>query len=100
MERKKEKENSMKRMIVLLIAVALLMAPAVGFCANLEMLDEMTLGAKVQSQDLILTSDHIDIGAEIGAFDLHNSDAAKNSFYAMGTVTVKGWSIFNWKSKE
>jgi len=88
----------MKKIITLTLAVLLGTIPV--FAANLEMLDEITLGAKVQSQDLILKSDHIDIGAEIGAFDLHNSDAAKNSFYALGTVTVKGFSIFNLSTKE
>ena len=83
--------------LTLILAVTLLAVPA--FAANLEMLDEMTLGAKVQSLDCILTSDHIDIGAEIGAKDLSNSDSAKESFYAMGIITIKGWSIFNLKGK-
>ncbi len=80
--------------VALLVAVATVMAGPV-FASNLEMLDEMTLGAKVQSLDCILTSDHVDIGAEIGAFDLSNSDSAKGSFYAMGIITIKGWSLFN-----
>ena len=83
--------------LTLILAVTLLAVPA--FAGNLEMLDEMTLGAKVQSLDCILTSDHIDIGAEIGAKDLSNSDSAKESFYAMGIITIKGWSIFNLKGK-
>ena len=91
----------MKKLIIILIAVAVMFAGVMPvFAANLEMLDEMTLGAKVQSLDCILTSDHVDIGAEIGATDLHNSDSAKNSFYAMGVVTIKGWSIFNMKGDK
>ena len=91
----------MKNFIIILIAVAVMFAGVMPvFAANLEMLDEMTLGAKVQSLDCILTSDHVDIGAEIGATDLHNSDSAKNSFYAMGVVTIKGWSIFNMKGDK
>ncbi len=38
---------------------------------------------------IVLKSKYIDVGAEIGAFDLHNSTSAKNSFYAMGTITIK-----------
>ena len=91
----------MKKLLIILIAVAVMFAGVMPvFAANLEMLDEMTLGAKVQSLDCILTSDHVDIGAEIGATDLHNSDSAKNSFYAMGVVTIKGWSIFNMKGDK
>lgn len=82
---------------VMLLAVAVMAVPAQA--ANLEMLDEMTLGAKVQSLDCILNSDHVMIGAEIGAYDLSNGDSAKESFYAMGIITIKGWSIFNLKSK-
>ena len=80
---------------VMLLAVCVVPAQA----ANLEMLDEMTLGAKVQSLDCILTSKHVDIGAEIGAKNLSSSDSAKSSFYAMGIITIKGWSIFNLKGK-
>ena len=83
----------MKKILALVAVIALLATPC--FAANLEMLDEMTLGAKVQSQDIILKSKYVDVGAEIGAFDLHNSDAAKSSFYAMGTVTIKCISIFD-----
>ena len=87
-------------MLVILLMVFIAMVSVMPVCAaNLEMLDEMTLGAKVQSLDCILTSDHVDIGAEIGATDLHNGDAAKGSFYAMGIITIKGWSIFNLKDK-
>ena len=91
----------MKNLIIILIAVAVIFAGVMPvFAANLEMLDEMTLGAKVQSLDCILTSDHVDIGAEIGAFDLHNSDSAKESFYAMGIITVKKFSIFDLRSDK
>lgn len=87
----------MKQALVLIVVLAVAFVAVPAFAANLEMLDEMTLGAKVQSLDCILTSDHIDIGAEIGAKDLTNSDTIKDSFYAMGVVTIKGWSIFNLK---
>ena len=91
----------MKNLIIILIAVAVIFAGVMPvFAANLEMLDEMTLGTKVQSLDCILTSDHVDIGAEIGAFDLHNSDSAKESFYAMGIITVKKFSIFDLRSDK
>jgi len=87
----------MKKLGVVLIMAALVFSAVPAFAGNIEMLDEMTLGAKVQSLDCILSSNHIDVGAEIGAFDLHNGDSAKDSFYAMGVVTIKGWSIFNLK---
>lgn len=77
------------------ILVAVLMFSATPVFANIEMLDELTYGAKIQSQDLILKSDHIDIGAEIGTFDFTNSKTIKDNFYAMGVITIKGWSIFN-----
>ena len=79
--------------LVMLLAVMFVSSPV--FAGNLEMLDEITYGAKIQSQDIILKSDHIDIGAEIGAFDFHNSDSIKNSAYAMGTITIKKFSIFD-----
>ena len=84
------------RKISILAVVLIVAFIAVPACAyNIEMLDEMTLGAKVQSLDLILSSEHVDIGAEIGAYDLTNGDTAKDSFYALGVITIKGWSIFN-----
>ena len=92
---KKNFISRMMGMLVLICMIIMCMGIAPAMAANIEMLDEMTLGAKVQSQDIILKSEHIDIGAEIGAFDLHNGDSAKDSFYAMGVITVKGWSIFN-----
>lgn len=85
----------MKKLIATLIVMAVMFGGVPVFAANIEMLDELTLGLKVQSQDLILKSKHIDIGAEIGAFDIHNGDAAKDSFYAMGVITVKGFSLFD-----
>jgi len=85
----------MKKQIVFLIMLALVLCAVPAFAVNIEMLDEITLGAKIQSQDLILKSKHIDIGAEIGAFDLHNGDSAKDSFYAMGVITIKKFSIFD-----
>ena len=88
-------------MLVLLLMVFMAMVGVMPvFAQNIEMLDEMTLGAKVQSLDCILTSDHVDIGAEIGAKDLSNSDSAKASFYAMGIITIKKWSIFDLSSKK
>lgn len=78
----------------------MLLATTPVFAANLEMLDEITYGAKIQSQDIILRSDYIDIGAEIGAFDFHNSDSIKNSAYAMGTITIKKFSIFDLTKKD
>lgn len=89
----------MKKLLTILITVALITLGGTPVFANIEMLDELTLGAKVQSLDLILKSDHIDIGAEIGAFDLSNSDSAKDTFYAMGVITIKGFSIFNLTGK-
>ena len=90
----------MRKEFVLCLVIVMVMVAFVGVqpaqAKNLEMLDELKFGAKVQSQDLILKSEHIDIGAEIGVKDLTNSDTAKNTFYAMGTVTIKGFSIFNW----
>lgn len=78
-----------------IILAVLLMFLAVPVYANIEMLDELTIGAKIQSHDLILKSNHIDIGAEIGAFDLYNSDSAKETFYAMGVITIKGFSLLD-----
>jgi len=89
----------MRNKVIVLMVLAIMLATVPVFAANLEMLDEMTLGAKVQSLDCILASDHVDIGAEIGAFDLHNSDSAKESFYAMGVITIKKFSLFDWTSK-
>lgn len=87
-----------KSMLVAMLLLAISAVPA--FAGNLEMLDEITYGAKIQSQDIILKSDYIDIGAEIGAFDFHNSDSIKNSAYAMGVITVKKISIFDFTKKK
>lgn len=89
----------MRKALILMIVLAVALCAAPAFAVNIEMLDEMTLGAKVSAPSIILTSDHIDIGAEIGTKDLTNSDTIKGSFYAMGVVTIKGWSIFNFTSK-
>lgn len=87
----------MKKLII--IAVVLLLCTSSVFAANIEMLDEMTLGAKISAPSIILKSDHINIGAEIGAFDLSSGDSAKGSFYAMGVITIKGWSLFDWSTE-
>ncbi|MBW1812082.1 MAG: hypothetical protein JRJ39_00040 [Deltaproteobacteria bacterium] len=92
---KKNFVSSMIGMFILVVVIIMCMGVVPAQAANIEMLDEMTLGAKIVSPDIILNSEHIQIGVEIGATDLHNSDSAKNSFFAMGIVTIKGWSIFN-----
>lgn len=84
----------------MLLAILLLGISFPAFAGNLEMLDEITYGAKIQSQDIILKSKYIDIGAEIGAFDFHNSDSIKNSAYAMGVITIKKISIFDFTKKD
>ena len=90
--------NRIMLVLVLMVFIAMVSVMPV-FAENIEMLDEMTLGAKVVSPDIILNSEHIQIGAEIGATDIHNGDSAKESFYAMGIITIKGWSIFNLSGK-
>lgn len=88
----------MKR-IMLCLAVLMFMcvpiAQADSIPSNLEIFDEMTLGVKIQSQDIILKSKYIDIGAEIGAWDISNYNTSKLNMFAMGTITIKGISIFD-----
>jgi len=86
----------MKKVIVIAVVMLLMFAVvSPAFAYNIEMLDEMDLGIKVKSDDIVFTSKHIDLGAEIGAFNLDNSDTAKASAYAMGVVNIKGFSIIN-----
>ena len=80
---------------ILAIAMVALVGTFPASAINIEMLDEMDLGIKVKSDDIVFTSKHIDLGAEIGAFNLKNSDTAKQSAYAMGVVSIKGFSIVN-----
>ncbi len=85
----------MRKSLILAVVLMVALVAVPAFAYNIEMLDEMDLGIKVQSQDIVFTSEHIDLGAEIGAFNLKNSDTAKQSSYAMGVVTIKGFSIIN-----
>ena len=91
-----KKMNFLETLLVVLVVCAVMSVPiAPALAYNVEMLDEMDLGIKVKSDDIIFTSKHIDLGAEIGAFNLENSDTAKASTYAMGVVSIKGFSIIN-----
>ncbi len=83
----------MKRALSLVLLLMFLTTPALAY--NIEMLDEITYGAKIQSQDIILKSKYVDIGAEIGTTDLNNSDSIKNGMFAMGVVTIKCISLFD-----
>ena len=86
----------MKRILITLVLTTLLFTPSILFAANIEMLDEMTLGLELEKEDLIWNTKYFNLGAKIGAFDFHNSDSIKNSAYAMGTVHIKGdFSIIN-----
>ena len=88
-------KKTMKALLVavVMICVSIIMVmPAQA--VNIEMLDELTLGAKVSAPNLIVKHKNFSIGAEIGAFDLHNSDSAKDTFFAMGIVTIP-FSLFD-----
>ncbi len=85
-----------KLILVALVMCAVMLAPvAPALAYNVEMLDEMTLGAELKSDDIVFTSKHVDIGARIGARDLENFNSAKASAYAVGVVSIKGFSIIN-----
>ncbi len=86
---------SFLKMLILICVIIVCMGATSALAYNVEMLDEMDLGIKVKSDDIVFTSKHIDLGAEIGAFNLKNSETSKASAYAMGVVTVKGFSIIN-----
>lgn len=85
----------MKKFIVALIAVVALMGVQPVFAANLEIFDELTLGIHIKADDIILKSKNVDIGVEIGSWDVSNYDNAKNSMFALAVVTIKVGSLFD-----
>ena len=87
----------MKRLILAFALIVLIATPtfADSIPSNLEIFDEIKLGIKIQSQDIILKSKYVDVGAEIGAWDITNYDNSKLNMFAMGTITIKKVSIFD-----
>ena len=85
--------------VMLLAIVAVVAVPRPSFAdsipSNLELWDEMTIGGKIASTDLLLSTKYVDVGAEIGVMDFSNFTNSKGSAFAMATVNIKNVRILN-----